>query len=72
VTNFIEGLKTQSIDDQFKAMNTPKEMSKLFDESAVNARQQVNQQNQPQIQLQLQVTQPQAAQPQQTQQQIPG
>jgi ferritin-like metal-binding protein YciE len=72
VTNFIDGLKTKSIDDQFKAMSTPKEMSKLFDDSAVNARQQVNQQNQPQIQLQLQVTQPQAAQPQQTQQQIPG
>ena len=67
LTNFIEDLKTKSLNDQFKAISTPKEMSKLFDAAAVNAKQQVNQQNQPQIQLQLQAAPPQVAQPQQPQ-----
>ena len=67
LTNFIEGLKTKSLNDQFKAISTPKEMSKLFDAAAANAKQQVNQQNQPQIEFHLQAAQPQAAQPQQPQ-----
>ena len=65
VTNFIEGLKTKSVDDQFKAIITPKDMSKLFDDSAVNAKQQANLQNQPQLQFHLQAAPLQAAQPQQ-------
>ena len=52
--DFLNTLKTQSLENQLAAIGNPKEMHKLFDSITLSAQQNVQQQNQPEMQLQQQ------------------